>query len=225
MLKKWILMHFTKYCSNKESWFGLMCTHLICYHNDLWTINKKWQFFKDESVSETCILLIVSRIDSMNFLLRDIKCERNGPLMHLTKYSTIKESWFGLMNTHSVFYYAHFFFFAVVLGKSHYLLYHLVAAMQPRMLVTFDEELRPLPVAVRVGQVGVLLTHCLYSREWMKYYLGFYNSSLSFLLWLKSLVYTSVYILPQRKVEFRYDLSCLGATLKSKPKLHWNISF
>lgn len=111
MLKKWILMHFTKYCSNKESWFGLMCTHLICYHNDLWTINKKWQFFKDESVSETCILLIVSRIDSMNFLLRDIKCERNGPLMHLTKYSTIKESWFGLMNTHSVFYYAHFFFF------------------------------------------------------------------------------------------------------------------
>lgn len=25
--------------------------------------------------------------------------------------------------------------------------------MQPRMLVTFDEELRPLPVSVRVGQV------------------------------------------------------------------------
>ncbi|MEE6522960.1 hypothetical protein FKM82_021641 [Ascaphus truei] len=24
--------------------------------------------------------------------------------------------------------------------------------MQPRMLVTFDEELRPLPVSVRVGQ-------------------------------------------------------------------------
>ncbi|WAR01109.1 PSMD2-like protein [Mya arenaria] len=40
----------------------------------------------------------------------------------------------------------------LVLGKSHYLLYHLVAAMQPRMLVTFDEEMRPLPVAVRVGQ-------------------------------------------------------------------------
>lgn len=44
----------------------------------------------------------------------------------------------------------------VILGKSHYLLYHLVAAMQPRMLVTFDEELRPLPVAVRVGQVGYI---------------------------------------------------------------------
>ncbi|KAL8579194.1 26S proteasome non-ATPase regulatory subunit 2 [Nucella lapillus] len=40
----------------------------------------------------------------------------------------------------------------VILGKSHYVLYNLVAAMQPRMLVTFDEELRPLPVSVRVGQ-------------------------------------------------------------------------
>lgn len=42
---------------------------------------------------------------------------------------------------------------SVILGKSHYILYGLVAAMQPRMLVTFDEELRPLPVSVRVGQV------------------------------------------------------------------------
>nr|XP_012420067.1 PREDICTED: 26S proteasome non-ATPase regulatory subunit 2 isoform X2 [Odobenus rosmarus divergens] len=40
----------------------------------------------------------------------------------------------------------------IILGKSHYVLYGLVAAMQPRMLVTFDEELRPLPVSVRVGQ-------------------------------------------------------------------------
>nr|KAG5694635.1 hypothetical protein BaRGS_014730 [Batillaria attramentaria] len=40
----------------------------------------------------------------------------------------------------------------IILGKSHYVLYNLVAAMQPRMLVTFDEELRPLPVSVRVGQ-------------------------------------------------------------------------
>ena len=52
----------------------------------------------------------------------------------------------------------HCFNISVILGKSHYLLYHLVAAMQPRMLVTFDEELRPLPVAVRVGQVGNLNT-------------------------------------------------------------------
>lgn len=40
----------------------------------------------------------------------------------------------------------------IILGKSHYVLYNLVAAMQPRMLVTFDEELQPLPVPVRVGQ-------------------------------------------------------------------------
>ncbi|CAH1786305.1 unnamed protein product [Owenia fusiformis] len=40
----------------------------------------------------------------------------------------------------------------IILGKSHYILYTLVSAMQPRMLVTFDEELRPLPVSVRVGQ-------------------------------------------------------------------------
>ncbi|KAG1678341.1 26S proteasome non-ATPase regulatory subunit 2 [Nymphon striatum] len=40
----------------------------------------------------------------------------------------------------------------VILGKSHYLLYCLVTAMQPRMLVTFDENLRPLTVPVRVGQ-------------------------------------------------------------------------
>lgn len=40
----------------------------------------------------------------------------------------------------------------LILGKSHYILYHLVSAMQPRMLTTFDEDLRPLPVPVRVGQ-------------------------------------------------------------------------
>merc|ERR1711970_307862 len=39
-----------------------------------------------------------------------------------------------------------------ILGKSHYLLYGLATAMQPRMLVTFDEELRALLVSVRVGQ-------------------------------------------------------------------------
>ena len=39
-----------------------------------------------------------------------------------------------------------------ILSKSHYLLYALSTAVSPRMLVTFDEELRPLPVSVRVGQ-------------------------------------------------------------------------
>ena len=29
--------------------------------------------------------------------------------------------------------------------------------MQPRMLVTFDTELRPLPVSVRVGQVSIMV--------------------------------------------------------------------
>jgi len=39
-----------------------------------------------------------------------------------------------------------------ILGKTHYLLYSLVSAMQPRMLVTLDTDLKPLPVHVRVGQ-------------------------------------------------------------------------
>lgn len=39
----------------------------------------------------------------------------------------------------------------IILGRSHYLLYSLAAAMQPRMLVTFDEDLNPLAVPVRVG--------------------------------------------------------------------------
>ncbi|GLV43279.1 Regulatory particle non-ATPase 1 [Carabus blaptoides fortunei] len=39
----------------------------------------------------------------------------------------------------------------IILGRSHYLLYTLAAAMQPRMLVTFDEDLNPLAVPVRVG--------------------------------------------------------------------------
>ena len=41
---------------------------------------------------------------------------------------------------------------SIFVGKSHYLLYGLATAMQPRMLVTFDENLSPLPVSVRVGQ-------------------------------------------------------------------------
>uniref|UniRef100_A0A2K5X9W1 Uncharacterized protein n=1 Tax=Mandrillus leucophaeus TaxID=9568 RepID=A0A2K5X9W1_MANLE len=40
----------------------------------------------------------------------------------------------------------------IILGKSHYVLYGLVAAMQPRTLVTFDEDLWPLPVSVCVDQ-------------------------------------------------------------------------
>ena len=42
---------------------------------------------------------------------------------------------------------------SAILGKSSYLLYYLVSAMQPRMLVTFGVDLKPMPVSVRVGQV------------------------------------------------------------------------
>jgi 26S proteasome regulatory subunit N1 len=40
----------------------------------------------------------------------------------------------------------------IILSKSHYMIFNLSLAMQPRMLVTFDEKLQPLPVTVRVGQ-------------------------------------------------------------------------
>jgi len=40
----------------------------------------------------------------------------------------------------------------IILGKAHYLLFCLVSAMCPRMLMTVDENLKPLPVPVRVGQ-------------------------------------------------------------------------
>ncbi|XP_009622441.1 26S proteasome non-ATPase regulatory subunit 2 homolog A [Nicotiana tabacum] len=41
---------------------------------------------------------------------------------------------------------------AIILGKYHYVLYFLTLAMQPRMLLTVDENLKPLSVPVRVGQ-------------------------------------------------------------------------
>jgi 26S proteasome regulatory subunit N1 len=48
------------------------------------------------------------------------------------------------------------FNYLAIVGKYHYLLYFLALAIQPRMLVTFDESLRPLPVPVRVGQVNLI---------------------------------------------------------------------
>ena len=41
---------------------------------------------------------------------------------------------------------------ALTMSKSHYLLYGIATAIQPRMLVTLDEHCQPLPVSVRVGQ-------------------------------------------------------------------------
>jgi 26S proteasome regulatory subunit N1 len=39
-----------------------------------------------------------------------------------------------------------------LLGRSHYAMFFITPAIQPRMLVTLNEELKPLPVSVRVGQ-------------------------------------------------------------------------
>lgn len=39
-----------------------------------------------------------------------------------------------------------------ILGKHHYMLYYLFVAAQPRMLMTVDQDGKPLPVSVRVGQ-------------------------------------------------------------------------
>jgi len=39
-----------------------------------------------------------------------------------------------------------------ILGKHHYLLYYLAISMNPRMLITLDEDLKPISVSVRVGQ-------------------------------------------------------------------------
>ncbi|CAG8471978.1 12679_t:CDS:10 [Acaulospora colombiana] len=40
----------------------------------------------------------------------------------------------------------------LILGKYHWFLYYLAAAMYPRFLITLDESLKSLPVTVRVGQ-------------------------------------------------------------------------
>lgn len=40
----------------------------------------------------------------------------------------------------------------IILGKYHYMLYSLVGAIYPRMLMTFNEDLQPLQTPVRVGQ-------------------------------------------------------------------------
>ena len=41
----------------------------------------------------------------------------------------------------------------VILDKYHWMLYYLVPAMYPRFMITLDEDLKSLPVTVRVGQV------------------------------------------------------------------------
>lgn len=79
---------------------------------------------------------------------------------------TVLVSFFDVKQSKFVFFFkfiiqsAFFLFFcfpSAIVGKYHYLLYFLALAIQPRMLVTFDESLRPLPVPVRVGQVNLFL--------------------------------------------------------------------
>ena len=41
---------------------------------------------------------------------------------------------------------------AVVLDRTHWMLYFLATAMRPRFLITLDEQLNTLPVSVRVGK-------------------------------------------------------------------------
>jgi 26S proteasome regulatory subunit N1 len=43
-------------------------------------------------------------------------------------------------------------FNTLVLGKHHFLLFVVACCIRPRLLVTLDEDLKPLPVTVRVGQ-------------------------------------------------------------------------
>jgi len=39
-----------------------------------------------------------------------------------------------------------------ILSHRHYLLFTIVTSLRPRMLITVDEKLEPVPVSVRVGQ-------------------------------------------------------------------------
>lgn len=41
---------------------------------------------------------------------------------------------------------------SMILGRTHYLMYTLATAMQPRWLLVLDETLQPISVPVRVGQ-------------------------------------------------------------------------
>jgi len=54
----------------------------------------------------------------------------------------------GLLATVIAFTDAKFF----ILDKYHWMLYYLVPAMYPRFMITLDEDLKSLPVTVRVGQ-------------------------------------------------------------------------
>lgn len=78
-----------------------------------------------------------------------------GLLATLVSFLDVKNSKFSIIfmftQSSTMLFHRYFISFAVILGRSHYLLYTLATAMQPRMLVTFDEDLNQLTVPVRVG--------------------------------------------------------------------------
>nr|KJB25594.1 hypothetical protein B456_004G198500 [Gossypium raimondii] len=48
---------------------------------------------------------------------------------------------------------------SIILGKYHFVLYYLVLAMKPRMLMTLDKNLEPISVPVRVGEAVDVVGH------------------------------------------------------------------
>lgn len=74
-----------------------------------------------------------------------------GLMTTLVAFLDVKNSEKNFVELLQIFLLIYFTSFTVILSRSHYLLYTMATAMQPRMLVTFDEALTPLPVPVRVG--------------------------------------------------------------------------
>lgn len=74
-----------------------------------------------------------------------------GLMATLVAFLDVKNSEKNFVELLQIFLLIYFTSFTVILSRSHYLLYTMATAMQPRMLVTFDEALTPLPVPVRVG--------------------------------------------------------------------------
>lgn len=106
-------------------------------------------------------------------------------------------------------------FVSVILGKSHYVLFNLVSAMQPRMLVTFDTDLRPLPVSVRVGQVsgqwhrlGLFqqMQQCS-EHSSVKSFSTFWQMTNSF--YEKYLLGIVVVVFTKTNIQFKFDDSCM----------------
>ena len=118
------------------------------------------RIFRNTGVRNSYLFLVYCVWISLSLIFRDVSSHPVGTFLLLRTYDRFRD-W----TQHVVCYLptvmailTGVWLFAVILGRSHYLLFTLAAAMQPRMLVTFDEELNPLPVPVRVGLVS--FTNC-----------------------------------------------------------------